>query len=117
MISSGETDPTARTVTVRDDLSPAQAVKTLVHERAHIELGHVDSVASYIVCRGQCEVEAESVAYLVCAQLGIDADDYSLPYVARWADGNVELIQKTAERVVAVARSILNDLTPEEAAA
>ena len=70
-----------------------------------------------MVSRGQCEVEAESVAYLVCAQLGIDADDYSLPYVARWVDGDIELIRETAERVVAVARSILNGLTPEEAAA
>ena len=57
------------------------------------------------------------MAYLVCTQLGIDADGYSLPYVARWADGDIEIIQKTAERVVTVARSILNELLPVEAAA
>jgi hypothetical protein len=33
--AKGETDPATRTVTVRDDLSTAQAAKTLVHERAH----------------------------------------------------------------------------------
>ena len=92
--ANGSTDPATRTVIVRDDLSPAQACKTLVHERAHILLGHVDSEASYQICREQCEVEAESVAYLVCTQVGIDAADYSLPYVARWADGDLELIQK-----------------------
>jgi len=115
--ANGSTDPAARTVIVRDDLSPAQAAKTLVHERAHILLGHVDSEVSYQVCRGQCEVEAESVAYLVCTQLGIEADDYSLPYVARWADGDLELIQKTAERVVTVARSILSGVLPVEESA
>jgi hypothetical protein len=99
-------------VTIRDDLSLAQATKTFAHERAHILLGHVGSVARYLVCRGQCEVEAESVAYLVCVQLGIDAADYSLPYVARWGEGDVELIQKTAERVVTVARSILHAVLP-----
>jgi hypothetical protein len=88
-----------------------------VHERAHIVLGHADSVASYQICRGQCEVEAESVAYLVCTQMGIDAADYSLPYVARWADGDLELIQQSAERVVGAARSILDGLAPGEAAA
>jgi len=114
--ANGETDPATKTVTVREDLSPAQAAKTLVHERAHILLGHVDSVVSHQACRGQCKVEAESVAYLVCTQLGIEANGYSLLYVARWAAGDVELIQKTAERVVTVARAILNDLSPTDAA-
>ena len=63
-----------------------------MHERAHILLGHVDSVATYQICRSPCEVKVESAAYLVCTQLGIDVGDYSLPYVARWADGDVELI-------------------------
>ncbi len=101
-------------MTVRDDLSPAQAAKTLVHERAHILLGHVDSEVSYRICRGKCEVEAESVAYLVCSQIGIDAGEYSLPYAARWANGDLELIQKTAERVVTVARATLDGLVPVE---
>jgi hypothetical protein len=72
------------------------------------------SVATYQICRGRCEVEAESVAYLVCAELGIDAVDYSLPYVARWANGDIELVRKTAERVVTVACSILTGLLPSE---
>jgi hypothetical protein len=73
--ANGETDPSTKTVTVRDDLSPAQAAKTLAHERAYILLGHVDGVASYQARRGRFEVEAESVAYLVCTQLGLDAGD------------------------------------------
>ena len=56
--ANGETDPTSKTVTVRDDLSPAQSAKTLVHQLAHIRLGHVASMPSYQACRGRCEVEA-----------------------------------------------------------
>ena len=58
--ANGSTDPGSKIVTVRDDVSPAQACKTLVHERAHILLGHVENLATYQICRGPCEVEAES---------------------------------------------------------
>lgn len=85
-----------------------------MHERVRILLGHVDSEVSYQICRGRCEVEAESVAYRVCTQVGIDAEEYSLPYVARWAGGDLKLIQKTAERVVTGARPILDGLVPTE---
>ena len=60
--------------------------------------------------RARVEVEAESTAYLVCATLGIDTDDYSFPYLARWSQGDTELIQATAERAISCARRILTDL-------
>ena len=83
--ANGSTGPASRTVIVRDDLSPAQACKTLGHEHAHIVLGHVDNVATYQICRGQCEVQAESVAYLVCTQPSIDSGEHFLPDVASCA--------------------------------
>ena len=33
------------------------------------------------------EVEAESVAYVVCQHFGIDTSDYSFGYVAGWSRG------------------------------
>ena len=33
------------------------------------------------------EVEAESVAYVVCKHFGIDTSDYSFSYVAGWSEG------------------------------
>lgn len=115
--ANGETDPASRTVTVREDLSPAQAAKTLVHELAHIRLGHVENMPSYQACRGRCEVEAESVAYLVCTEAGGDAGDYLLPYVARWADGDVAVIRQSAECVLTAARSITETVLPAADAA
>ncbi|MGO9882522.1 MAG: ImmA/IrrE family metallo-endopeptidase [Solirubrobacteraceae bacterium] len=112
--ANGETDPSTRTVTVREDLSPAQSVKTLVHELGHILLGHVDGISG-VACRGRCE--AESVAYLVCTWAGVEAGSYSLPYVARWAKGDVAVVQETGERVVTAARSITDALMPARAAA
>ena len=103
--ANGTTDHAARTVRVRDDVSDAQATKTLAHELAHVML-HPDTVA-YFRCRGRSEVEAESVAFLVCQAAGLATDGYSFPYVARWADGDASAVQDTAERVITTARAIL----------
>jgi len=63
--------------------TPAQRVKTLVHELAHALLHE-----SYDD-RALAELEAESTAYVVCQVLGIDSGDYSFGYVATWAgDGD-----------------------------
>jgi hypothetical protein len=115
--ANGRTDWLARTVTVRPDLEPAQRTKTLAHELAHVRLHDPTNDQAQRSSRSRMEVEAESVAYLVCAHTGIDATQYTLPYVAHWADGDVELVQSTAERVIDTARVITDtlerDLTPE----
>lgn len=105
--ANGTTDFVTRTVVVRPDLSPAQSTKTLVHEIAHTQLH--DGIKAQAECRGIAEVEAESVAYLVCSSVGIATDGYSFPYIARWAGGDVSLVRKTAERVIGCARLVLSE--------
>jgi hypothetical protein len=75
--ANGVTDFLGRTVTVRPDVSEAQALKTLAHELGHVLL---HDTAEHRGARDRGEVEAESVAYLVCEHLGITADTYSFPY-------------------------------------
>jgi hypothetical protein len=70
---------------------------------------HPDT-AVYFGCRGRSEVEAESVAFLVCQAAGLATDGYSFPYVARWADGKAEVVRDAADRVLATARTILDAL-------
>ena len=106
--ANGTTNFTTRQVTIRPDLSPAQAVKTLTHELGHVLLH--DDAERTALDRARMEVEAESTAYLICATLGIDTDNYSFPYLARWSQGDTELIQATAERAISCARRILTDL-------
>jgi hypothetical protein len=110
--ANGVTDHSVRTVRVRADVSDAQASKTLCHELAHVLL-HPDS-AAYFQCRGRSEVEAESVAFLVCQAAGLTTDGYSFPYVARWADGDPEVVRATAERVLGASRTILAGLESEQ---
>lgn len=93
-----------RTVIVHPDLDSAQALKTLIHELAHVML-HEDSRE-----RRRAEVEAESVAFIVCRACQLPSDDYTFPYVAAWSGGDIELVRETGDRVVSCARRILDGL-------
>ena len=108
MDANGQTNYLTRTVTVRADLPLLQAVKTVAHELGHVFL-HADAGRKFLD-RSRIEVEAESVAYLICHGLGINSDGYSFPYLARWCRGDVDLIRATAGRAISCARSILTDL-------
>ncbi len=105
--ANGYTDPARRVVRVRADVDDAQAVKTLAHELGHLECGHVEDLPTYLTCRGRCEVEAESVAYVVVAAHGLDTSGYTLAYVAGWAGSDLTCIRRAADAVIGAARTIL----------
>jgi hypothetical protein len=106
--ANGYTDFTARVVRVRDDVDPSQAVKTLAHELGHIRADHEHRFTDYATstaCRGQAEVEAESIAYLITTRAGLDSTTYSVPYLAGWSGGDVDLLRASMAKVVRVART------------
>jgi hypothetical protein len=70
---------TKRVIWIDPDLAPVMAAKTLCHEIAHHFAEHIDS-------RQEHETIAESVAYIVLGNFGIDASDYSFGYLACWSD-------------------------------
>lgn len=117
--ANGAVTPAERTVRVRSDLSDAAAVKTLAHELGHICCGHADG--SCTDPRSRREVEAESVAFLVCDAFGLDTSGYTIAYVAGWApEGKeTETVAESAETVVKAARVIIDAAQPKpvEAAA
>jgi hypothetical protein len=80
--------------------------KTLAHEVAHVLL-HATALQTGILERARAEVEAESVAYLVCAGFGLDSIDYTLGYVAHWSGGDTDQVLSTAVAVQRCARAIL----------
>jgi hypothetical protein len=88
--------------------SPVQRVKTLIHEIAHAILH-----AGHRIERELAELEAESIAYIVCQLLGIDSSGYSFGYVANWAGGGekaVAGIKASCERIAAATTTILSGL-------
>ena len=100
-----------RKMYVNEGMSQVQTLKTLIHETAHALL-HDSSVLDDEIPkkdRHTKEVEAESIAYVVCQHFGIDTSDYSFPYVTGWSRGkelpelkaSLECISKTSERMIA----------------
>ena len=65
---------------------------------------------TYLTCRGRCEVEAESVAYVVAASVGLDTAGYTFAYVAGWAGGDLRIVRQAAGSVTTAARTILGRL-------
>lgn len=96
--------------------SPAQQAKTALHEAAHIALGHLeDGVEEYLSHRGRCEVEAESVAYVLAGLLGLDSSAYSTGYVATWAErADSDVVKSTATRVLAAVHTLSQALDVED---
>jgi len=111
--ANGYTDPAGRLVQVRADVEPAMAARVLAHELAHLECGHCEH-GGYR-CRGRCEVEAESVAWLISAHFGLDTGSHTLPYVAGWAHatdraGAVNEVRAAFAAVTTAHRRILTAL-------
>jgi antirestriction protein ArdC len=71
-------------VVITSDRSRAQMFKTLVHEVTHALLHPLGNPHE----RPVQEVEAESVAFVVCHALGVDSGAYSFGYVSSWAVGD-----------------------------
>ena len=107
--ANGTTSFASKVVTVADRLDGAAAVKTLAHELAHVML-HADPLLDYHGNRGRCEVEAESTAYLVCRELGLETDAYTFPYVATWAGGAVKVVTAAADAALKCAGEIVEAL-------
>lgn len=88
-------------IVVKENMPQAQTIKTLIHEIAHSIL-HDDAFID--IPRDVKEIQAESVAYMVCQNIGIDTADYSFEYVAAWAHEDMKkltdqmtIVKKTAE--------------------
>jgi antirestriction protein ArdC len=104
--ANGVTSFFTRVVTVANRLDEAAAVKTLAHELAHCLL-HQPNQIDYYANRERYECEAESVAFLVCSELGLATDAYSFPYVATWAAGDIKVVTAVADKVLACAGEIM----------
>jgi antirestriction protein ArdC len=111
--ASGYHEPAGGRIVVEDvgpQFSPNAQVSVLVHELAHalvrIDRREDDPKLDY----SSEEVVVESVAYSVCASLGLDSAGSSVPYVAGWAEGVEgdpieaygELIDRLARRIESV---------------
>ena len=94
------------TVEVDNRHATGQQAKTLAHELAHEALHKTDRGT---LTRSIAELEAESVAYVVCTHFGLDTEVRASRYIALW-DGNSKALKESMERIAGTARSIIDDV-------
>ncbi len=57
------------------------------------------------------EIQAESVAFIVCHHLGINTDDYSFPYITSWNEGtNTKDIEKELNVIKVTASKMIDKI-------
>ena len=100
-------------------VSPVAALphKTILHEIAHVLLGHLESGVlsdDERTPKNLREVEAESVAYLCIASLGLDGMEYSRGYIQHWLHAS-EIPEKSAQKIFTTATAILKAGRPSPA--
>jgi antirestriction protein ArdC len=106
-ISSGAFGVSKRGSIDVDNTHPTgQQAKTLAHELAHEALHWEDRGP---LTRSIAELEAESVAYVVCKHFGLDVEVRSSRYIALW-DGDSKSLRASLERIANTAREIIDDI-------
>lgn len=108
--ANGYCDHSGKRIVIREGLSQEQTVKTAIHELAH-GIMHTPDVKRD---RTLFEVQAESVAYIVCRHFGINTSQYSFGYVAGWAqDKELKALTNSLEEIKDIANELIYSLEPE----
>ena len=79
--AKGYYSPRKDKIVINKDLEDLQTAKTLIHEYAHSIL-HKETDKT----QSQREIEAESLAFVICDHFGIDTSEYSFGYIASYAN-------------------------------
>lgn len=114
--AKGYTSFTEQRIVIRPGMSEVQTIKTLVHEIAHAKLHDPAQITpEERKRRREKEVEAESVAYVVCQHFGIETSDYSFGYVAGWSKGKeLTELKASLDRIHSTAGEIIHAIQPPQ---
>ncbi len=88
--AKGYYDNREKTIVLSERLDDAQCIKTLFHEMAHSLIHDRDHLKGMNIVKDTRtrEIEAESIAYFLCSHFGIDASEYTFPYIASWSENS-----------------------------
>lgn len=111
--ANGYYDRTALEIVVDSTNASVQQAKTLTHEIAHAWHALIDPDFDTSP-REDREVIAESVAYVVCSYLGIDASDYSFGYVGVWGGSDMKKFQHNLGLIKKISDDLISEITNHE---
>lgn len=101
-------------IVIKKGMSEGQILKTAIHELSHAIL---HSEENNNKGRSIKELEAESVAYVVCNHFDIDTSEYSFGYLAGWSKDkelkelklSLETIKNTATNLIDLIKNELKE--------
>ena len=99
-------------IVIRKGMNQYQTLKTEIHEVAHSLL---HQKASEFISKEQKEFEAESVAYIVCQNYGVDTSDYTFAYLSSWTNKGERIadFENSLKTITNTAREIIKKIYKE----
>ncbi len=97
----------------RIELAPGASVKTLVHELAHELLHWTPAGEKVALPAGVIELQAESVAYVVCRHMGLTDGLHCPTYIAAWG-GDAQTLRASLSRIQHAAFAIIEAIAAGE---
>lgn len=107
---------TEKRIAIAEGMSEIQNVKTLLHEIAHAKLHDIDRDVPEEQQKNQPdrytkEVQAESIAYVICQHYGMDTSEYSFAYIAGWStDREVPELKASLDTIRSTAREMITEI-------
>ena len=115
-------------IALREGMSERQTAAAAIHEISHATLHALDMahLKESLKARGKdqrtMEVEAESIAYVVCQRYGIETGENSFGYIAMWSknktlpelQASLKVIRDTASDIIGRIDERLAELEREE---
>lgn len=88
-------------ILILEGMSDLQTVSTMVHECGHA-LAHTPHRQGFEGLSSKekreiKEVEAESIACVVCSYLGLDTENFNFSYISGWAEGDISKFRKNMD--------------------
>lgn len=115
--------PTDQSITLREGMSEIQTVCAAIHEMGHAKLHNYEKIKEAQTSKDENaeppkkkdrrteEVEAESVAFAVCAYFGIETGENSFGYIANWSSGkDLPELKSSLDTIRRAASEIINDV-------
>ena len=114
--------PSKQSIALRSGMSEVQTVCAAVHEIAHSKLhDYAKQPVSQPKDSSTEEIEAESIAYTVCAYFGIETSANSFGYVATWSKDkdlkafkeSLDTIRKTSSELISGVEQQFKEICKE----
>lgn len=110
--TDGYFSPKKQEIVIREGMGEVQTVCAMIHESAHAKLHNPANIPeaeeTKKLTRSDEEVQAESIAYTVCAYFGIETGENSFGYLASWSrskelkelKASLDIINKTSSELI-----------------